>query len=94
MQDGKELLKAVLVQRNSIPEADLVDIDSDLNAVIMDYLISEGYPSAAQKFAHEANITPMLEVETVQERVDIREAINKGDIQSAIEQINELNPQV
>lgn len=94
MQDVKELLKAVLVQRNLIPEADLVEIDSDLNAVIMDYLISEGYPSAAQKFAHEANIAPMLEVETVQERVDIREAINKGDIQSAIEQINELNPQV
>jgi len=68
--------------------------DSDLNAVIMDYLISEGYPSAAQKFAHEANIAPMLDVESVQERVDIREAINKGDIQSAIEQINELNPQV
>ena len=60
----------------------------------MDYLISEGYPSAAQKFAHEANIAPMLDVDSVQERVDIREAINKGDIQSAIEQINELNPQV
>ncbi len=60
----------------------------------MDYLISEGYPSAAQKFAHEANIAPMLDVESVQERVDIREAINKGDIHTAIEQINELNPQV
>lgn len=94
MLDGKKLLNAAWMQRNLHPQADLGGIDSDLNAVIMDYLISEGYPSAAQKFAHEANIAPMLDVESVQERVDIREAINKGDIQSAIEQINELNPQV
>lgn len=67
---------------------------TDLNAVIMDYLISEGYPSAAQKFAHEANIEPMLDVDSIQERVEIREAIDSGDIQTAIEKINELNPQV
>ena len=60
----------------------------------MDYLISEGYPSAAQKFALEANIEPMLDVESIQERVEIREAIDAGDIQSAIEMINEFNPQV
>lgn len=60
----------------------------------MDYLISEGYPSAAQKFAHEANIAPMLDVDSVEERVSIRRAIYEGDIQTAIEQINELNPQV
>ncbi len=67
---------------------------SDLNAVIMEYLISEGYPSAAQKFAAEANIEPELDVDSIQERVEIREAIAKGDIQTAIEKINELNPQV
>ena len=67
---------------------------SDLKAVIMDYLISEGYPSAAQKFAHEANIAPMLDVESIQERVEIREAIDAGDIQTAITKINELNPRV
>ena len=60
----------------------------------MDYLISEGYPSAAQKFAHEANIAPMLDVESIQERVEIREAIDAGDIQTAITKINELNPEV
>lgn len=94
MQNEREALQAVLMQRNLEPQADLGEIDSDLNAVIMDYLISEGYPSAAQKFAHEANIAPMLDVDSVQERVDIREAINKGDIQLAIDKINELNPQV
>ncbi|KAL8862146.1 MAG: hypothetical protein Q9178_001602 [Gyalolechia marmorata] len=65
---------------------------TDLNAVVMDYLISEGYPSAAQKFASEANIQPTSAVDTIQERVAIREAIYRGDIQNAIERINELNP--
>lgn len=60
----------------------------------MDYLISEGYPEAAQRFALEANIEPELDVDSIQERVEIREAIASGDIQSAIEKINELNPQV
>ncbi|KAL8984595.1 MAG: hypothetical protein Q9205_001476 [Flavoplaca limonia] len=65
---------------------------TDLNALVMDYLISEGYPSAAQKFASEANIQPTSAVDSIQERVAIREAIYRGDIQSAIERINELNP--
>ena len=60
----------------------------------MDYLISEGYPSAAQKFAMEANIQLKVDVDSIQERVDIRNAIYSGDIQSAIEKINELDPEV
>ncbi|KAL9601067.1 MAG: hypothetical protein Q9219_002776 [cf. Caloplaca sp. 3 TL-2023] len=65
---------------------------TDLNSVVMDYLISAGYPSSAQKFASEANIQPTSSVDTIQERVEIREAIHAGDIQTAIERINELNP--
>jgi len=67
---------------------------SDINFVIMDYLINEGYPSAAQKFAKEANIQPSADAEAIQQRVGIRNAIHAGDIQLAIERINELNPQV
>lgn len=66
----------------------------DLNSVIMDYLISEGYPSAAQKFALEANIQLKVDVNSIRERVDIRNAIYAGNIQSAIEKINELDPEV
>ena len=60
----------------------------------MDYLITNGYPAAAKKFAVEANIQPNEDVDSIQERVDIRTAIHLGDIQSAVEKINELNPQV
>jgi hypothetical protein len=60
----------------------------------MDYLVSEGYPRAAEKFAKEANIQLPLEEESIQSRVEIRRAIHAGDIDTAITKINDLNPQV
>ncbi|KIW90736.1 uncharacterized protein Z519_08519 [Cladophialophora bantiana CBS 173.52] len=60
----------------------------------MDYLITEGYPSAAEKFAAEANIQPKADFSCIQERVQIRESIHRGDLQAAIELINELNPEL
>lgn len=70
------------------------EFDSYLNSIIMDYLISEGYPSAAQKFASEANLQPTSAAESIHERVKIRDAIYAGDIQTAIERINELDESV
>jgi hypothetical protein len=60
----------------------------------MDYLIKEGYPDSARKFAMEANIKQKPEDESIRIRVLIRHAIHSGDIQTAIEHINELNPEV
>jgi hypothetical protein len=60
----------------------------------MDYLITNGYPAAAKKFAIEANIQRRPDLECIQERVEIRTAIHSGNIQLAIEKINDLNPQV
>lgn len=70
------------------------EFDRYLNSIIMDYLISEGYPSAAQKFASEANLQPTSAAESIHERVKIRDAIYAGDIQTAVERINELDPSV
>lgn len=60
----------------------------------MNYLITEGYPSAAQKFAHEANIEPMPDLESIHDRVQVRESIHSGAINTAIKMINELDPEV
>ena len=67
---------------------------SDLNSVVMDYLISEGYPEAAAKFATEANLSPKVDMDSINQRVEIRNLIFEGDIKTAIEKINDLNPQV
>lgn len=66
----------------------------DINFVIMDYLISEGYPRAAEKFAKEANMQLPVDEESIQYRVEIRKAIHAGDIDTAVNKINDLNPQV
>ncbi|KAK4985507.1 hypothetical protein LTR50_005915 [Elasticomyces elasticus] len=60
----------------------------------MDYLINEGYPAAAQKFATEANIQPAVDVDVIRQRVDIRNCIHTGDVEGAIERINDLDPNI
>ncbi|KAJ5929239.1 hypothetical protein N7454_007087 [Penicillium verhagenii] len=67
---------------------------TDINYLVMDYLITNGYPAAAKKFAVEANIQRKPDLDFIQERVEIRTAIHSGNIQLAIEKINELNPQI
>lgn len=67
----------------------------DIDFLVMDYLISHGYPRTAAKFAKEAGVpTHLLEEESIEARVEIRHAIHKGDIDTAINKINDLDPQV
>jgi phage replication-related protein YjqB (UPF0714/DUF867 family) len=60
----------------------------------MDYLVSEGYRSAAERFAKEADLDYPITEESMQARVEIRSAIHAGDIETAITKINDLNPEV
>lgn len=64
-----------------------------INALVMDYLVAEGYPKAAKHFASEANVA-MPSTPFVQQRVEIRSAIYAGDLENAIQKINDWNPQV
>ena len=67
---------------------------SDINWVIMDYLISEGYPASAEKFAQETNMGNAADVDSIRERVAVRDAIHAGNIDDAIQLINEIDPEV
>jgi len=67
---------------------------ADINNIVMDYLITEGYPLAARSLAVEAKMQPKTDFESINERVEIRDSIHRGDLQNAIEKINELNPQL
>lgn len=66
----------------------------DINTLVMNYLIIEGYPSAALKFAQEANINPQIDLQSIHERNKICTAINEGNVQTAIEMINDICPEV
>ncbi|KAG6898072.1 hypothetical protein C0992_006550, partial [Termitomyces sp. T32_za158] len=65
----------------------------DLNRLIMDYLVIEGYKGAAEEFSQEADIAPPVDFESIESRMNIREAVQRGDIDDAITRVNDLNPE-
>lgn len=66
----------------------------DLNRLIMDYLVIEGYKSAAEEFSAEAGLEPPVDFDSIESRMDIREALQRGDVEDAITRVNDLNPEV
>ncbi|KAF9455119.1 hypothetical protein P691DRAFT_800122 [Macrolepiota fuliginosa MF-IS2] len=60
----------------------------------MDYLVIEGYKSAAEEFSEEAHLTPPMDFESIESRMDIREALQRGDVEDAITRVNDLNPEI
>lgn len=65
---------------------------SDMNRLVMNYLVTEGFKEAAEKFAHEAGIKAPAELEHLDERIKIRDAIQAGRIQEATALVNQLHP--
>jgi hypothetical protein len=67
---------------------------SDLNRLIMDYLVIEGYKVSAEEFSQEAGLSPPVDFESIEGRMNIREALQRGDVEDAITRVNDLNPEV
>ncbi|PVU99840.1 hypothetical protein BB559_000351 [Furculomyces boomerangus] len=66
----------------------------DMNRLIMEYLIIEGYKDAAENFSAEADIQSSVDLSTIEDRMIIRSNIQNGLIKDAIEQVNEVNPEL
>jgi len=66
----------------------------DLNRLIMDYLVIQGYKSAAEEFSQEAGLSPPVDFESIESRMNIREALQRGDVEDAITRVNDLNPEI
>ncbi|KAI0080312.1 lish motif-containing protein [Panus rudis PR-1116 ss-1] len=67
---------------------------NDLNRLVMDYLVIEGYKTAAEEFSREADLTPAVDLESIESRMHIRDAIQRGDVGEAITRVNDLNPEI
>lgn len=65
-----------------------------LNQLIMNYLVIEGYMEAAEQFSQESGLSPCVDLQSIQERREIRHAVQSGDIDAAIDLVNDLNPEV
>ncbi|GAA99923.1 uncharacterized protein L969DRAFT_59941 [Mixia osmundae IAM 14324] len=66
----------------------------DLNRLVMDYLVVEGYKDAAQTFCRESGIAPRIDFDSIAERLHIRQAIQRGDIEEALQKVNDMNPEI
>jgi len=67
---------------------------SDLNLLVADYLFTEGFKSAAENFSREAQISPPIDLDSLESRMQIRRAIQRGEVDSATRMVNELDPEV
>lgn len=60
----------------------------------MDYLVIEGYKDAADSFSKESGLKPFVDSDSILNRMIIRGAIQRGDVDDAIGRVNELDPEV
>ncbi|XP_022097849.1 glucose-induced degradation protein 8 homolog [Acanthaster planci] len=67
---------------------------SDMNKLIMDYLVTEGFKDAAEKFQQESGTQPATSLDSMSERIQIREAIQEGRIEEAIALVNDIHPEL
>ncbi|PCH33873.1 lish motif-containing protein [Wolfiporia cocos MD-104 SS10] len=66
----------------------------DLNRLVMDYLVIEGYKTAAEEFSRETGMDAPVDFESIESRMNIREALQRGDVGDAITRVNDLNPEI
>jgi hypothetical protein len=65
-----------------------------MNKLVLNYLIIEGYKNAAEKFMRETGISIIYDKDLLEKRMFIRTLIMLGKIDEAINEINDINPEV
>lgn len=58
----------------------------------MNCTYAEGYKEAAEKFRAEASVEPAVSLDTLDDRILIRDAVQNGRIQEATRLVNKLHP--
>eukprot|EP01018_Ginkgo_biloba_P022283 Gb_01058 [translate_table: standard] len=66
----------------------------DMNKLVMNFLVTEGYVEAAERFQMESGTEPEIDLTTITDRMSVRRAVQSGNVQDAIEKVNDLNPEI
>ena len=66
----------------------------DMNKLIMNFLVTEGHVEAARTFARESGTATTMDLSSIQERMEVRRAVQSGNVDEAIEKVNDMNPEV
>ncbi|XP_064935628.1 protein GID8 homolog isoform X1 [Musa acuminata AAA Group] len=66
----------------------------DMNKLVMNFLVTEGYVEAAEKFRVESGTEPDIDLATITDRMAVKKALQSGNVEDAIEKVNDLNPTI
>lgn len=66
----------------------------DMNRLVMNFLVTEGYVDAARMFEVESGTTPGVQLSSILDRMEIRKAVQAGAVEEAIDKVNDLNPEI
>ncbi|KAE7995612.1 hypothetical protein FH972_000388 [Carpinus fangiana] len=66
----------------------------DMNKLVMNFLVTEGYVDAAEKFRMESGTEPDIDLATITDRMAVKKAVQCGNVEDAIEKVNDLNPEL
>ncbi|XP_061984133.1 protein GID8 homolog isoform X1 [Populus nigra] len=66
----------------------------DMNKLVMNFLVTEGYVDAAEKFQMESGTEPDIDLATITDRMAVKKAVQCGNVEDAIEKVNDLNPEI
>ncbi|MBA0778861.1 hypothetical protein Gotri_006676 [Gossypium trilobum] len=65
----------------------------DMNKLVMNFLVTEGYAEAVAKFRMETGTEPDMDVAMITDRMAVKKAVQCGNVEDAIEKVNDLNPE-
>ncbi|XP_071935015.1 protein GID8 homolog isoform X5 [Coffea arabica] len=65
-----------------------------MNKLVMNFLVTEGYVDAAEKFRKESGTEPDIDLATITDRMAVKKAVQCGNVEDAIEKVNDLNPEI
>ena len=66
-----------------------------MNKIIQNYFVTEGYVDAARQFERESGTSdPTVDLDSIKDRMLIRRAVQKGEVEEAIDRVNDLNPEI
>ncbi|KAL7142708.1 hypothetical protein ABFS83_08G141800 [Erythranthe nasuta] len=66
----------------------------DMNKLVMNFLVTEGFVEAAEKFQFESGTEPDIDLATITDRMEVKKAVQSGNVEDAIEKVNDLNPEI
>ncbi|XP_017639062.1 protein GID8 homolog isoform X2 [Gossypium arboreum] len=66
----------------------------DMNKLVMNFLVTEGYAEAVAKFRMETGTKSDMDVAMIMDRMAVNKPVQCGNVEDAIEKVNDLNPKI